>query len=173
MGLHRVGHDWSDLAAAACTTWQFVKMPYFVRSTLTTDSVGWPLEVIPLSLVCCPLQQWWLKKPDPWLGGPLATGYGLWPDSSQCKFYRKCLSLVLYLVREGWIPKYLGLLTLWFLNGLCLPEGPLGWEWSLALSLKDSRFRVLCGHQEGKSIGERMRKGMESHGNWRRPALST
>ena len=79
----------------------------------------------------------------------------------------------IWLERAG----YLGLLTPCSLSSLCLPECPLGWEWSLALSLKVSRFGVLREHpeekSEGKSIRERMRKGMGSHGNWRRPALST
>ena len=30
MGLHRVGHDWSNLAAAAAAAWNNRKMPFFI-----------------------------------------------------------------------------------------------------------------------------------------------
>ena len=42
MGLHRVGHDWSDLAAAAAATKQIVLSDFFI---VLTRSSGF-LEVI-------------------------------------------------------------------------------------------------------------------------------
>ena len=69
MGLHRVGHDWSDLAAAANIQWRALRFSSFVSPPLFSPDLlflclCWP----------CPSQFWFLSQQSFFSIGPSLKG---------------------------------------------------------------------------------------------------